>query len=207
MSGLDILGWAGSALLVFSVLQTRVLRLRLFNGLASVALLIFNAAIQVWPMVALNLALTAINAFYIVRMLRTRHDANHFEIVEISPDEAYLRHLIASFDADIQRFNPGFTDDDVRGSEFGFLILQGTETVGVVLARNAGNRTAQVQLDYVVPRFQDFTVGEFVFRPDGPFAERGFRRIVASQRMRNASPYLTRLGFRTTDSGQILELE
>jgi hypothetical protein len=57
----EILGWVGSALLVYSVLQTRILRLRLFNGVASELLVIFNAAIAVWPMVALNVTLTAIN--------------------------------------------------------------------------------------------------------------------------------------------------
>jgi hypothetical protein len=59
----EILGWVGSALLVYSVLQTRILRLRLFNGVASALLVIFNAAIAVWPTVALNVTLTAINVF------------------------------------------------------------------------------------------------------------------------------------------------
>src|SRR4029450_13223566 len=57
----EVLGWVGSALLVYSVLQTRILRLRLFNGIASALLVIFNAAIAVWPMVALSVTLTVIN--------------------------------------------------------------------------------------------------------------------------------------------------
>jgi hypothetical protein len=65
---LEVLASVGSALLVYSVLQTRILRLRLFNDVASALLVIFNAAIAVWPMVALNVTLTAINAFYIVRL-------------------------------------------------------------------------------------------------------------------------------------------
>ena len=69
---------------------TRILRLRLFNGVASALLVIFNAAIAVWPMVALNVTLTAINVFYTVRLLRGRHDSRTFEVVEISPNEAYL---------------------------------------------------------------------------------------------------------------------
>ncbi len=59
----EVLGWVGSALLVYSVLQTRILRLRLFKGVASARLVIFNAAIADWPMVALNVTLTAINGF------------------------------------------------------------------------------------------------------------------------------------------------
>jgi hypothetical protein len=53
MTWLDALGWAGSALLVYSVLQTRILRFRIFNGVASVLLVVFNASIAVWPMVGL----------------------------------------------------------------------------------------------------------------------------------------------------------
>jgi hypothetical protein len=47
-----------------SVLQTRIIVLRLFNGVASAQLVIFNATIAVWPMVALNVTLTAINVLY-----------------------------------------------------------------------------------------------------------------------------------------------
>ena len=39
---LDLLGWGGSALLVFSLLQTRVLRFRVLNLLACVVLVVFN---------------------------------------------------------------------------------------------------------------------------------------------------------------------
>jgi hypothetical protein len=42
----EILGWVGSALLVYSVLQTRILRLRLFNGVASALLVIFNVPLR-----------------------------------------------------------------------------------------------------------------------------------------------------------------
>ena len=47
MLAVQVIGWVGSALLVYSVLQTRILRLRLFNGVASALLVIFNAAIAV----------------------------------------------------------------------------------------------------------------------------------------------------------------
>ena len=40
---LDVLGWGGSALLVFSLLQARVLRFRVLNLTACVLLVVFNA--------------------------------------------------------------------------------------------------------------------------------------------------------------------
>jgi hypothetical protein len=92
--------------------------------------------------------------------------------------------------------NPGFSGDDAAHTDLGFLILTGAETVGLVLARNAGDRSAQVDLDYVVPRYQGFTLGEFVYRPGGPLAARGYRRVIAPPRMQNAGDYLTDVGFR-----------
>jgi hypothetical protein len=202
----EVLGWVGSALLVYSVLQTRILRLRLFNGVASALLVIFNAAIAVWPMVALNVTLTAINAFSIVRLLRGRHDPRTFEVVQISPNQAYLKHLLHEFNADIQHFNPGFSGDAAARAELGFLILTGAETVGLVLARNAGDGSAQVDLDYVVPRYQGFTLGEFVYRPGGPLAARGYQRVIAPPRMQNAGDYLTDAGFRPEGDAMVRDL-
>lgn len=51
---LDILGWGGSALLVSSLLQERVLRFRVLNLVACLILVVFNGVLEVWPMVAVN---------------------------------------------------------------------------------------------------------------------------------------------------------
>ena len=49
---LDLFGWAGSALLIVSLLQARVLRFRVLNLVAGLMLVLFNALIGVWPMVS-----------------------------------------------------------------------------------------------------------------------------------------------------------
>jgi hypothetical protein len=51
-------------------------------------------------MVGLNVALTAINGYYIVRLLRGRHDPRTYEVAEVQPTEGYLRHLLHSFETD-----------------------------------------------------------------------------------------------------------
>ena len=52
MAWLDILGWVGSALLIYSLMQARVLRFRLLNLVACIVLVIFNGLLGIWPMVA-----------------------------------------------------------------------------------------------------------------------------------------------------------
>lgn len=189
---LDVLGWGGSALLVYSLLQSSVLRLRLLNALACVILIVFNAFLEVWPMVGMNVVLVAINVWFIATLLRQRHDQSVFDVLEVAPDDAYLRHVLRVHGEDIRRFNPGFSEDAGHAGD-AFLVQRGDETVGVVLLRQEDG-TAHVTLDYVTPRYRDFSPGEFVWRDSRLLADRGVRRVVSPPGMVDA--YYGRVGFR-----------
>ena len=199
---LDVLGWGGSALLVYSLLQARVLRFRTLNLMASTILMIFNAFIEVWPMVAMNAVLAGINVFFIIRLVRERHDDQAFEVIEVGTDDHYLRHVLDGHAADIRRFQP---DLDWRPGpdRHAFVVVKGDETVGVVLLRADGD-VARIELDYVTPRYRDFSPGEFVWRRSGVLRERGFRRVVTPPGMVGA--YYDRLGFRPVDGTFVLDL-
>jgi hypothetical protein len=199
---LDVLGWGGSALLIYSLLQASVLRLRVLNLAACLILVVFNAVLGVWPMVAMNVVLAMINLWFVVPMLRQRHDQTVFDVLEIGPADEYLRHVLRVHGADILRFNPDFVHDPGAENEAAFLVQRGDETVGVVLMRREGE-TAHVLLDYVTPRYRDFSPGEFVWRRSGMLADRGIRRVVTPPRMVGA--YYGRLGF--TSRGDVWELE
>jgi hypothetical protein len=200
---LDVIGWAGSALLVWSLLQTRVLRLRALNLLGCLVLIGYNAAIAVWPMVGLNVVLAAINLWYLRGMLATRHDERAYQVVEVGVDDQFLAHVLRTHAADIARFNPGFRWDAHTERRSAFLVLRADEVVGVVLAHAEGD-VVQVDLDYVTRRFRDFTPGEFVYRRSRLFTDRGFRRVVSPPGM--VAPYYHRLGFRPQGGSYVLDL-
>ena len=67
---IDLVGWAGSALLIVSLLQSRMLRLRVLNLIAAVILVGYKSAVATWPMVGMNLAVAAIDVWYIARLRR-----------------------------------------------------------------------------------------------------------------------------------------
>lgn len=200
---LDVLGWGGSALLVYSLLQASVLRLRVLNAIACVLLIVFNAVLSVWPMVGMNVVLVAINAWFIVQLLRERHDEAAFEVLEVSPGDAYLLHTLRVHAGDIARYNPGFAHDPAAAGTEAFLVQRGDETVGVVLLTTDGD-TAEVLLDYVTPRYRDFSPGEFVWRRSGLLSSRGIRRVVTRPGMVGA--YYDRLGFRRQGESYVLEV-
>lgn len=203
MGWVDALGWFGSALLVFSLLQARILRLRLLNTVACVILVVFNALLDVWPMVAMNVVLAVINVFFIVRMLRERGDERAYAVLPVGAEDAYLRHFLDVHRSDIDRFFPTFSGAAGAGRS-AYLVQHGDETAGVIVVRDAGEGTAQVELDYVTPRFRDFAPGEFVFRRSGLFTDAGFRRVVTAPGM--VAPYYDRLGFARTGETYTLDL-
>ncbi|MEO3772478.1 hypothetical protein [Micromonospora sp. B9E7] len=204
MNWLDLVGWAGSAVLVWSLLQSRVLRLRALNLVGCVVLIGYNAAIEVWPMVGLNIVLAVINIWYLRGMLATRHDEKTYQVVEVGVGDQFLAHTLRVHAADITRFNPGFHWDPDAAGRSAFLVVTADEVVGVVLSHAEARGVAQIDLDYVTPKFRDFTPGEFVYRRSHLFTERGFHRVVSPPRM--VAPYYHRLGFRPDGDSYVLDL-
>jgi hypothetical protein len=200
----DALGWIGSALLIYSLMQARVLRFRMLNLVASAVLVVFNSILGIWSMVAMNLALAVINLWFIRRLLIERHNEVAYEVLAVAGTDAYLRHVLKVHDADIRRFFPGFLPIDPDGHRSAFLVQRGDETVGLVLLRHAGDGVAQVELDYVTPRFRDFTPGEFVYRRSGMFRALGFRQVRTPPGM--VAPYYARLGFRRDGDAYCLDV-
>lgn len=198
MSWLDVIGWCGSALLVYSVMQARVLRFRVLNLGACIVLAGFNAALGIWPMVAMNVALVGINLWHIRNLVGTRHDEESYAVLEVGGQDAYLRHVLRVHEADILRHQPDLVWNGTEDGHLAFILQRGDETVGVVLVRSHGD-VAEVLLDYVTPRFRDFSPGQFVWRRSGVLAGRGFTRVVTSARMVGA--YYERLGFTPLPDG------
>lgn len=201
MGWLDAVGWAGSTLLVFSLLQARVLRFRVLNTIACVVLVFFNAMLGIWPMVAMNVVLASINLFFIVRLVRERHDEAAFEVLRVNTGDDYLRHVLDTHREDILRFQPDFTEP--HPDEGAFIVMKGDETVGVVVLARDGE-TARILLDYVTPKYRDFTPGEFVWRRSGLLDGLGFRRVETPPNMVGA--YYDRVGFRRGTGNYVLDL-
>lgn len=200
---LELVGWAGSALLVISLLQARVLRFRVLNLAACLVLIAYNGFVGVWPMFGMNIVLSVINVWFIVQLLRTRHDEATYSVIEVSATDGYLQHFLGVHGDDIAKHHP--SSPAVEADDLAYQVLKGDETVGVVVIRRDGD-VARVVIDYVTPRFRDFEPGEFVWRTTEGLRQRGFRRVVTPPDM--VAPYYVSLGvgFRREDRSFVLDL-
>lgn len=155
-------------------------------------------------MVGLNLVLVVINAWHLRKLLASRHDERAYSVVEVSKDSDLLAHILDKHHADILTFNPRFTAAGPRIGRLAFFVLSEDEVIGVVLIRDKGRGIAQVELDYVTPRFRDFTAGEFVYRRSSIFAAHGFSKVVTPKGM--LAPYYGRIGFRHEGETYVLDM-
>lgn len=221
MPVLEIIGWVGSVLVVVSLMQARVLRFRWLNFAGSVIATAYNTIVGIWPFAAMNGVIAVIDAYWLWRLTRERHDADVYEVVPVGAGDHYLRHVLGVHADDIARFYPSFglpgdAPGDVPGDAPGeaaaarrwaYLVLRGDETVGVVVVRDAGDGVGEVELDWVTPRFRDFAPGEFVYRRSGAFAGTGLRSLVVAEDARDTGPYLERVGFARVDGRWRREVE
>ena len=204
MGWLDVLGWSGSALLIYSLMQARVLRFRVLNLIACLVLVVFNAILEIWPMVAMNIVLSGINLFFIRKLVADRHDERAFEVLEVGPNDEYLRYVLRVHAKDILAHQPDLVWDGAAPGRRAYLVQHANETVGVVLAREVEGGTLQIELDYVTPRYRDFSPGEFVWRRSHLLSDEGFRRVISPAGM--VGPYYDRIGFRREGDVFVLDV-
>lgn len=191
---LEIFGWLGSILVVWSLTLGRVLRFRWMNLTGSLIAAIYNGVIGVWPFMAMNGVIVLINIFWLTKLYRERHDEAVYEVVPVRAEDGYLQRVLTVHAADIKA-NWGFDPARLgKGRRHAWLVVKGDETVGVTVVREEG-ADGVVELDWVSPRFRDFTPGEFVHRRSGIFQDLGLERVVVENPAKQARDYLTRVGF------------
>lgn len=202
---LELIGWVGSALIVLSVMQARVLRFRILNFAGSLIATAYNAILGIWPFVAMNAVIAGISLYWIRRLTRERHDPGAYAVIPVPADDPYLAHVLALNGQDIARHQPDFEPAPTPGRST-FLVLRGDEPVGIVAVRPEGDGVGLVELDWVKPRFRDFTPGEFVYRDAGELAAAGYRRVEVLTHEALDREYLRAVGFRTEKARWVREI-
>lgn len=205
---IEIIGWVGSILIVWSLTQARVLRFRWMNFAGSVIATAYNVLFEIWPFAAMNGAIVIINAYWLIRLYRERHDTDVYKVLVVGPEDPFLQHVLATHAQDIAAHQPSFAARAMSqdGRRATFLITRGDEAVGVVAVRDEGAGTGLVELDWVKPRFRDFTPGEFVYRDSGALKQAGFRRVEIDTHEALDREYLRRMGFQTRGTRWVREL-
>ena len=113
---------------------------------------------------------------FILRLLRERHDDEVFEVVQVAPTTT-TSHVLATHAEDIRSSTRTGSGPDRPGAH-AFVMVKGDETVGRCCSRDGD--VAHIELDYVTPKYRDFSPGEFVWRRSGVLQDLGITHVRTS---------------------------
>ena len=193
MNTLELIGYAGSALIIISLTRSSVVRLRLWNLAGAVVFCVYGVLINAWPVVALNAANVFINLWQLGRMFRHR---DFFELLDLEGQRTrYVERFLDFHREDIARYIPSFDLDSVKDPCFVF-VLRDLQPAALIIYTMPQPDVACVELDFVVPRYRDLQCGRYFFEQMGPrLAARGVTRFATRTNNPAHRDYLGKIGF------------
>lgn len=193
---LEIVGYAASGLIAISLMMSSILRLRLINLIGALAFASYGLLIHAYPVAVLNGLIALINVYHLRRMLTAKE---YYQLLPVRPDSDFLQHFLKVYRADIQRILPEF-EYHPTNNQVTLFILRDCTPVGVFMADHKSPGTLNVVLDFVIPRYRNLRVGQFLFVEQADFFRAlGVKEIVIQPRTKEFGAYLVEVGFEPTD--------
>lgn len=185
---LELIGYAGSFLVIVSMLMTSVVRLRIINTIGSAIFCGYALCIQSYPTAAMQVCLIVINLISLYRLNNTKKD---YYAVEVTAADGFLKHFLEIHTRDIKKFFPEFTvpTDDNRI----VLVVCGQTPAGIFVASAGPESTAlEVKIDYTIPAYRDCSAGKFIV---SYMKGQGIQELIAKTTVPAHEKYLRKIGF------------
>jgi len=192
MNPYAMIGYLGSGLVAAGLMMSSIIKLRFFSLGGAVCFVIYGLLIRAYPVAILN-------AFIILIHLYHLHDAftakEYFKLLAIQPQSEYLKFFLDFYAAEIKNFLPDFSYQPSE-RQWTFLILRDLVPAGLFIAEPRPDGALRIKIDFVIPGYRDFKIGNFLFTEKAKiFREKGVRKIYSAAGTPKHESYLWRMGF------------
>ncbi len=195
---IEAVGYLGSALVVVSLLMTRILRLRVIGLMGSATFLIYGLLIGSVPIIITNLVIIVINATF---LWRANQITEWFYLLEVRPDSRYLEEFLRFHHDDILLSQPDW-NGEVADTDLTVLVLRDMQPA-MAMVGSVGAGAMELRLDYAIPRFQDYRTGRFLYAANAPFfIDRNITTLATTARTKRFVRYLEKVGFAESTAGR-----
>ena len=170
-----VLGYAASILLAISLLVTNDIKFRWLNTWGCVCFIVYGILIHAFPIILTNTILFLINVFYLVKIYNAKED---FELIEFKGGEKLVYKFLSFYKDDIAKYFPEYVHEENQDN-LQFIVLRDLVIANIFVARLDNNGGAIVELNYTVPKYRDYKVGEFIFNNEQQFLiSKGVKSII-----------------------------
>ncbi len=192
----ETVGWVASALVIVSLMQRSIFKLRLIGMGAAVSFLAYGLLISAYPLVIVNVVVLAVHLYFLRKL--TGRQAEVFSVLKVYPESRYLDYFLEFYADEIKRFQPEFSYEPAR-NHFAAFVLRDHVPAGLVIARPCQDGSLEIELDFVIPEYRDFKLGEFLYSDSSSlFAEVDCIQAWSRPGTSDHVNYLERVGFQLT---------
>lgn len=198
-SGVEMVGYLASLLVVISLTRTSVVRLRVLSLLGAITFVTYGVLIESPPIVITNAAIVVINMWFLGKEFSTSSSRGiDLGASRIRADSPFLHDFVAYHLADIHQFQPDFhlpTGDDVVA----WMLTRDGLPAGLLIGRRH-DTTLTIDLDYVLAPYRDSRLGRWLFGAGADtFRRDGITRLRSDGSTATHRRYLEGMGFAPTD--------
>jgi len=207
LSGVELVGYLASALVVLSLTMTSVVRLRMVSLAGSITFFVYGTLIDSIPIMITNGSIAVINVWFLRKEFASGGPhGRDLGVSHIRADSPFLADFIAFHLIDIHRFQPDFhlpTGDDVVT----LLLNRDGLPAGMLIGRRDGS-TLTIDLDYVLGPYRDSRLGRWLYGPGAQvFRADGIDQLRSAGTTETHRKYLERVGFsRSPDDADLYTL-
>ncbi len=190
---IEWLGYFSSVIVVISLTMSSILKLRLFSVLSAVSFSIYSFVIKAYPVAILNVFIFGINIYHIIRIYSAKE---YFSVLPTDKESNYINEFLSFYDSEIKKIFSGF-EYKPSANTLSLYLLRNVIPVGIFIAEKKDDKTMQILVDYVIPRYRDFKQGKFLFgKYEKYFKEIGVNILVAKSENKTHIKYLIKMGFK-----------
>ena len=197
---IELIGYLGSSLVVFSMLMTSIVKLRVVNTVGCVIFTAYALVIGSYPTALMNLCLIGINVFQLFRLFQ---DQKQYDLIDTDLGDGYVSYFLEKNSADIRAWFPDFSAQGLQ-ADLVFFACCDNNAAGVFIAkRGSAPDEAEILLDYAAPAYRDTSVGRFLY---ARLKQRGLRTLVFKMNASQHVDYMTKMGYRKDGDDYVLKM-
>jgi hypothetical protein len=200
LSGVDVLGYVASALVVVALSMTSVVRLRIVSLCGSVTFFVYGMLIESVPIMITNVSIALINVWFLRKEFGSgRRHGRDLSVSHIRADSPFLAGFVSYHLRDIHRFQPDFRLP-IGNDILTMLLNREGLPVGVLVGRRSGS-ILTIDLDYVLGPYRDSGIGRWLYGPGlAVFRADGITELRSAGDTDAHRKYLQRVGFRASSA-------
>lgn len=198
----ELIGYAGSVLIVISLAMSSIIKLRVINLIGALTFGLYGVLIGSMPVLITNVVISGLNIWYLRKELTTRAQLN---VVPVEIDDPFLVEFLHHYAPDIEQFRPGFVLPAV--SDVAFVMMRDVSLAGVFIGSDTGGGELRVDLDYVAPPYRDLRSGASLYGDRGErFTDRGWTSLLVVDVDKTQKDYFLRMEFVDSGSGTMTRI-